>query len=195
MWQDADAPPPKGASWNLGVRIDLGLLVSNDGVHFREPAPGHKIIPRGAEGEWDDVAILQGHAFVNEGDKTMIWYSHWDTGGELKNMEIGLATLRRDGFGSLSLKIAENDAHFVTEPFTAKEIALNVDGVTLEAPLAIRVLDHLDRPMDGLETTITTSGLNVPVIWPKPLPRDKKIALRVGYPAGSSAELFAIYLR
>ena len=35
-------------------------------------------------------------SFVNEGDRTMLWYSHWDTGGGLKSMEIGLDTLRRD---------------------------------------------------------------------------------------------------
>lgn len=195
MWQDAETPPPKGQSWNLGVRIDLGLLVSNDGVHFREPVPGHKIIPRGPEGAWDDIAILQGHAFVNEGGKTMIWYSHWDTGGKLKSMEIGLATLRRDGFGSLSPKVAENDAHFVTESFLAKEIALNVDGITPGVPLAASILDHLDRPIPGMETMLATNGLNVPLAWPKALPQDRKIALRLSYPAGSGARVFAIYLR
>ena len=82
MWQDAPAAPPKGASHLLGVHIDLGLVVSNDGIHFREPVPDFKVIARGKEGEWDDIALLQGHAFANEGDKTMIWYSHWDTGGE-----------------------------------------------------------------------------------------------------------------
>ena len=107
MWQDAEQAPPKGKSWNYGVRVDLGLMISNDGVHYREPVPGFKVIPRGKEGEWDDIAILQGHAFVNEGDKTMIWYSHWDTGGVLEHRDIGLATLRRDGFGSLSRKVAE----------------------------------------------------------------------------------------
>ncbi|MEZ5433841.1 MAG: hypothetical protein R3F31_22285 [Verrucomicrobiales bacterium] len=45
MWQDAPEPPPKGENWNFGVRIDLGLLISNDGVHFREPVPGFRIIP------------------------------------------------------------------------------------------------------------------------------------------------------
>ena len=60
------------------------------------------------------IALLQGHAFVNAATKTMIWYSHWDTGGKLSNMEIGLATLRRDGFGYLSPKIADEAAHFIT---------------------------------------------------------------------------------
>jgi hypothetical protein len=193
MWQDAAEKPPKGKSWNLGVHVDLGLMISNDGVHFREPVPGHKVIPRGQEGEWDEVAILQGHAFVNEGDQTMIWYSHWDTGGVLENMDIGLATLRRDGFGSLSPKVTENDAHFITSAFTAKEIRLNVEGVTAELPLRLQLLDHLDRPLAGFEATVTSNGVQVPVKWPRALP-SQKVALRVNYPEGSSARVYAIYL-
>ena len=193
MWQDAEQPPPKGESWNLGVRIDLGLVISNDGVHYREPVPGFKMVPRGKPGEWDDIAILQGHAFVNEGDKTMIWYSHWDTGSKLKNMDIGLATLRRDGFGFLSPKFGENDAHFITSPFVADEIALNVDGVSEASPLRVQLLDHLDHPLDGYEATLTTGGLRQIIAWPKPLPRDKRVALRVTFPEHSTAKVYAVY--
>ncbi|MEZ5385982.1 MAG: hypothetical protein R3F13_10755 [Prosthecobacter sp.] len=193
MWQDAEQPPPKGEGWNYGVRIDLGLVISNDGVHFREPVPGHKIIPRGKEGEWDSIALLQGHAFVNEGDQTMIWYSHWDTGSKLKNMEIGLATLRRDGFGSLSRKVPENDGHFITSAFTAKEIALNVDGIAPDAPITVQLLDHLDHPLEGFDVKLTTNGVRVPIHWPKPLPAGKNIALRVNYPENCTAKVYAIY--
>jgi hypothetical protein len=155
--------------------------------------PGFQIIPRGKEGEWDDVAILQGHAFVNEGDKTMIWYSHWDTGGVLEDMDIGLATLRRDGFGSLSRKVAEEEAHFITSTFAAKEIAFNVDGLTPETPLTVQLLDHLDHPLDGYESKVTTNGINVPLKWSKALP-SHKIALRVNYSMNSFAKIYAVYL-
>ncbi|MES2596449.1 MAG: hypothetical protein V4662_13985 [Verrucomicrobiota bacterium] len=196
MWQDAEQPPPKGESWNYGVRVDLGLVVSNDGIHFREPVPSFRVIPRGKEGEWDDIAILQGHAFVNEGDKTMIWYSHWDTGSKLKGMEIGLATLRRDGFGYLSRKVLENDAHFVTATFEAEgEIALNVDGITDDAPLKIQLMDHLDKPLEGYEVMLTKNGLNEVIAWPKPLPKGRKLALRVGFPEKSAAKVYAVYVR
>ena len=194
MWQDAESPPPKGESWNYGVRVDLGLIVSNDGLHFREPVPGFTMVPRGAEGQWDDIAILQGHAFVNEGDKTMIWYSHWDTGSKLKSMEIGLGTLRRDGFGYLSRHHQENDAHFVTSTFQAKEIALNLDGVTADAPLTVELLDHLDRPREGYTAKLEKNGLDIVIPWPKALP-EKPSALRVSFPANSGAKVYALYLR
>jgi hypothetical protein len=65
-------------------------------------------------------------------------------------MDIGLATLRRDGFGSLSPKVAENDTHLITDTFEAKETALNVDCSTADAPFTVQLLDHLYHPLDGL---------------------------------------------
>jgi len=197
MWQDAQTKPAKGESWNKGVHIDLGLLVSNDGVHFREPVPNFKIIARGEPGAWDDVALLQGHAFVNHGDRTMMWYSHWDTGGNLKTMEIGLATLRRDGFGYLSAHEEENDSELITDFFELDEnetIHLNVSGVTPDAPLTVELLDHRAQPIPGYSATVSTSGLRIPVEWSKPAAAGRKQALRVRYPVGSQAHVYAIYL-
>jgi hypothetical protein len=193
MWQDAVTKPAKGESFNKGVHVDLGLVVSNDGVRFREPVPDFKIIPRGAPGHWDDVALLQGHAFVNEGDRTLIWYSHWDTGGGLKSMEIGLATLRRDGFGYLSRQEDDNDAHFVTETFVASAADLNVDGLSPEAPLTVRLLDHLDRPIPGYTATISENGTRVPIRWPQPPPVGRRCALRVDFPLAGAAKVYAVY--
>lgn len=193
QWQDAAVPPAKGESFNKGVHIDFGLIVSNDGIHFREPVPDFKVIARGKEGEWDDVALLQGHAFVNEGDKTMIWYSHWDTSGKGKPMEIGLATLRRDGFGYLSRKEDDNDAHFITSAFTAGKLNINVDGITPEAPLTVQLLDHLDQPIAGYTATITQNGIQQVIQWAKPLPAGQQVALRVSFPINSSARVYAIY--
>ncbi len=194
MWQDAAVPPAKGQNFNFGVRTDLGLIISNDGVHFREPLPGFKIIARGSEGEWDDIALLQGHAFVNEGDKTMLWYSHWDTSNGTKTMDIGLATLRRDGFGHLSRKDEKNGAHFVTSTFTAGNVSINVDGITPEAPLTVQLLDHLDQPIAGCTATITQNGTHQPIPWPKPLPAGQNVALRVNLPVNSGAQVYALYL-
>lgn len=194
LWQDAESRPPPGASWNTGVHISLGLVFSNDGVHFREPVPSFAVLPVGQPGEWDDVALLQGHAFVNEGDQTMIWYSHWDTGGKLKNMEIGLATLRRDGFGYLSHQSTDHAAEFVTSPFTATAIALNVDGVTPDSPLTVQLLDHLDRPLDGYTAQVTASGVRQAVNFSHSLSVDKRVALRVVFPANSHARLYSVYV-
>ncbi len=197
MWQNAATKPEKGEHWNKGVRIDLGLVVSNDGVHFREPVPNFKIIARGETGAWDDKALLQGHAFVNDGDNTMIWYSHWDTDGKVKNMEIGLATLRRDGFGYLSPQESDNDAEFITDFFEVaqnEKIYLNVSGASADAPLTVELLDHRAQPIPGYSAQITNSGLRVPVAWSRAVIANQKRALRVRYPVGSPAHVYAVYL-
>ncbi|QDV26388.1 glycoside hydrolase family protein [Aureliella helgolandensis] len=197
MWQDAATSPEKGEHWNKGVHVDLGLVVSNDGVHFREPVPNFKVIARGEPGAWDDTALLQGHAFVNHADKTMIWYSHWDTSGQLKTMEIGLATLRRDGFGYLSAQEKDNDSEFITDFFELDEedtIYLNVSGVSPNSPLTVELLDHRAQPIPEYSVAISTSGVHVPVVWPRPAHAGQKRALRVRYPVASPARVYAIYV-
>jgi hypothetical protein len=89
MWQDGPKERPKGAHASWGVTADLGLILSNDDIHFREPVTDFKVLTHGAANEWDNLALLQGHAFANVGERTLIWYSHWDTKGELKGMESG----------------------------------------------------------------------------------------------------------
>ena len=197
MWRDAATKPEKGEHWNKGVHIDLGLVVSNDGVHFREPVPNFKIIARGEPGAWDDTALLQGHAFVNDRDKTMIWYSHWDTSGKLKTMEIGLATLRRDGFGYLSAQEEDNDSEFITDFFELDEnetIHLNVSGVSPDTTLTVELLDRRAQPIPAYSAKVATSGVRVPVVWSKPATTGLKLALRVRYPVGSPAHVYAVYI-
>lgn len=197
LWQDAPEKPADGKYWNQGVRVDLGLVVSNNGIHFREPIPDHKVIARGEPGEWDDIAILQGHAFVNEGDQTMIWYSHWDTGGKLKDMEIGLATLRRDGFGYASRKVAGTSAHFETAPFectTSARVFINVEGVSADTPITVQLLDEFARPVGGESAQVTISGTRVEVPFANAIPAEKSYALRVTFPEGGDAKVYALYV-
>jgi hypothetical protein len=158
------------------------------------------VIARGSEGEWDDVALLQGHAFVNEGGRTMLWYSHWNPNGTgTEKMEIGLATLRRDGFGHLSCKQDDNDAEFITAPFTlgtGAKMGINVEGITPGAPLTVELLDSRDRAVPGCAATIASDGTHQPIAWPgdASLPEGRQVALRVKFPAKSNARVFAIYV-
>lgn len=200
LWQDPPEKSPDPKRWNLGVSVDLGLVLSNDGIHFREPIPDHKVIPRGAAGEWDEIAILQGHAFVNEGDRTMIWYSHWDTGSGLKNMEIGLATLRRDGFAYLSKKVPGTPAEVVTTAFEAEagdRIFVNAEGLSATEPLTVELLDDFDRPLGEFSGekagTVTADGVRAEVRFPAgAIPSGRLLALRVRL--GDGAKLYALYV-
>ena len=93
------------------LKIDLGLVISNDAIHYREPVQNFVMVPPGAEGQWDSHAILQGQAFCNTPNETYIWYSDWYTRNQFsmatmpantRPHSIGLLTMRRDGFGYLS---------------------------------------------------------------------------------------------
>jgi hypothetical protein len=120
-------------------------------------------------------------------------------------MEIGLATLRRDGFGHLSCKVDDNDAFLITAPFTARnggKLLLNVDGVTPDAPLTVELLDGRDGPVAGWSGTdaapITANGARHEVVWPKTktasLPGGQALAAKVKFPVGSKARIFALYV-
>ncbi|MBI3878969.1 MAG: hypothetical protein HY301_02770 [Verrucomicrobia bacterium] len=205
QWQDGPKEKPKGSSHLWGTHIDLGLIVSNDGIHFREPVPDHKVIAHGAEGEWDGIALLQGHAFANVGDQTMIWYSHWDTGAGLKNMDIGLATLRRDGFGYLARKFPNSPAHFVTATFEAKrgaKLFVNAEGVSISSPLIVELLDESDRPVRGFAggdaARVTEAGTRREVVWPRSrsasLPAGRKLAAKISLPAAGDTKVYALYV-
>src|SRR5690606_26434609 len=50
--------------------MDMGLLVSNDGINFREPISDFVLIEAGTEGDWDHGGLIQGQGFYNIGDKT-----------------------------------------------------------------------------------------------------------------------------
>ena len=75
------------------VSIDLGMVVSHDALHYFEPVPDFKIVPAAEAGrnvpyeEAGEVgrnlpfqrapSLVQGEAFINQGDETLFWYSTW----------------------------------------------------------------------------------------------------------------------
>ncbi len=125
LWNAIPRDRPKDAKRLDGLRIDLGLSLSNDGVRFREPIPNFKLLEHGKPDQWDALALLQGHAFANVGERTYIWYSHWDCEGKFRHQEIGLATLRRDGFGYLSRHDEGDPGHCTSTVIAARRTAAN----------------------------------------------------------------------
>src|SRR3990172_6862322 len=107
--------------WNQ-VTHDLGFIISNDGLHFREPIPDFLFAKIGADDrDWDEAGLAQGQGFENVGDKTYIWYGQMDqrqgtrTGQPYKRHGgIGLLVLDRDRFGPLSVRDASADGIFIT---------------------------------------------------------------------------------
>jgi hypothetical protein len=206
MWQGVPLKRPKTAKGLDGLRIDLGLAISNDGVHFREPVPGFKFLEHGKPGQWDSIALLQGHALANVGQMTYVWYSHWDTEEKFRSQEIGLATLRRDGFGYLARCAPGTSGQCVTTTIPGSprgaRVFINATGVSQASPLAVELIDEFDRAIPGYSgadaARITSEGVRQPVAWgggrSELTPEGRPFALRINFPDSDAARLFAIYV-
>lgn len=173
--------------WNGGKKwkdllIHQGFVISNDGIHFREPAHEFVFVPVGPDGTWDEGGLMQGQGFENVGDKTYIYYGSGDlrtwTGGKTASPPrgaVGLATLPRDRFGDLRVfDTAEGPSEFVTTTLEAKSgegkrLFVNADGLGPEASLKIELLSHDEKPLPGYSgadaAVITQSGFQSPVTW------------------------------
>ena len=93
----------------------------------------------------------------------------------------------------------------ITAPFTASKggkLLLNVDGITPDAPLTVELLDGRDAPLAGWSgtdaATITANGTRHEIVWPRTktesLPGGQPLAVKVKFPAGSNARIFALYV-
>jgi len=194
------------------VSVDLGFLVSNDGLHFREPAPGYPLIERTEELSWDrefkdntdrdNLLLIQG-PILNHEDKTFIYYSATTPGGNVAGvkMNVGLATLPRDRFGSLGLIETSRAARFMTCPLeTTGQARIMVNAEIPEGgqirfsivdESGLRELEHY-----SIEDSMPAgSGYAVPIQWKDRsiLPRGQKIRIRAEL-EGEGTKIFSLYV-
>jgi len=190
-------------------RMPLGLLISNDGLHFREPVPDFVFVPCGEDGEWDQRGLISGQAFEHVGDETYLWYGVWDlSAGSDREAPgaVGLLTMRRDGFGSLSPMNALGPAQFVTCPVEAadaSQLVLNADGLSPDASLRIELVNELEQPLPAYAgenaAVVAEPGVQVQVRWPRgdvAVSLDHAVRLRVHFegPQRDQIQLYALYL-
>lgn len=169
LWHGGD---PGSAAWD-DVTVDLGLTVSNDGLRFREPIADHVFISRGEDGQWDQGGLLMSQAFENIGDKTFIYYGHWDPRvGRSYNKRggFGAVTFPCDRFASLSTKKKDKNASLVTcaiETDEPPQLFVNADGLGKDSWLRIEVLDELERPIAEFSgehsAKVTEAGFRQPI--------------------------------
>ena len=209
-----------GAKEWKDITVDLGFVVSNDGLNFREPAHEWTFLKRGDDGAWDEGGVLQGQGFENVGEQTFVYYGAWDPrqrgaprGG------VGIATLPRDRFGDLVVEEAGKGpgdyqlpvvtSEFITAAMPVKANAshrffLNAGGLGVDAALKIELLTENETPLPAYSGTdaaiIRQSGFQTPVTWSREADaRDlpERIRVRVTFEGKRNTDIrfSALYLR
>lgn len=205
----------KGSRENrlAGLKMDLGFVVSNDAIHYREPVPRFSMLVHGAPGAWDSEALLQATAYHNTDTETLIWYSHWNTSTpnpppiqeDLRDRphgQIGLARLPRDRFGYLARtpgEIRYNEVTAISKPLRIgrpMRLYANVDGVSAADPLTVEAVDEAGRVLPGLAARLTTASLHGAVEWRAAVPvgHDFRIRITWARQGPGNPKLYALYL-
>jgi dienelactone hydrolase len=199
---------------------DLGLVVSNDGIAFREPVKGHRWLTTEQSpvtpvpGQQYPTILCQANGIVNVGDETRIYHGRWRNASydrkpkanvEDYYAEVALATIPRDRWGALGLIPGASEGSVwstpVTLPADGCQIRLNADDLSA---LGVEVADEQfkllpDFSGDFRGTAVETKGLIGPVRWPKGSFSQlggRTVRLRVLFrKVGAVApRLFAVYL-
>jgi hypothetical protein len=152
--------------------MDLGFLISNDGIHFREPIPDHVFIPAGADSAWDPRGLIHGQGYEQVGDQTYIYYGSWDPSNSgMGRCAVGLATMGRDRFGYLSTR-EMGEGRFTTKTLAnlrPVSLSINAEGLSRDAYLRIELIDKMGKAIEGYSgqdaAVVKEPGLRVRVSW------------------------------
>lgn len=155
------------------VSIDIGLVVSHDGLHYWEPIPDFRIVPaREVTYHLPDFrapAIAQGQGFANIGDQTLFWYGAWADPQD----GIRVASWERDRLGYLHMWLGGPAGCAISAPIHTHGVPVavyaNVTGLGPNSVLKVSVLDEQMRVIPGFETSACTgptrSGLRELATW------------------------------
>lgn len=190
------------------VPMDLGFIVSNDALHFREPIPDFRFLP--AYEEIDGVqaapSVAQGQGMVNLGDKTLYWYEAWGVG------QVRLATWERDRLGYYSPYASNRPADgaavsAVTCPMklarNGGRVFINASGLSENGELRVEVLDREFQPLPGYSakdcSPIQQSGFRQAATWQgretlEAFPHPVQMRVVFGGLRPEDIKLYAIYV-
>jgi hypothetical protein len=198
------------------ISCDFGLLVSNDGIHFREPVKGYRFLRREdslvtpAPGYTFNTILCQANGILNVGDETRIYHGRWrNVGGHTVDdvlqyfySEVALASLPRDRWGALGLMPNQNEGAFCSAPLAlpaqGAALRINADGA---AGLSVCLLDAQFRTIPGFEhgQAAGPGGLDCPVSWDgltlDPLANRRiRVQVQLKRTAAELPRVYAVYL-
>jgi hypothetical protein len=200
------------------ISCDFGLVVSNDGLHFREPVKGHRFLRRDdslvtpVPGHNFNTVLCQANGILNVGDETRIYHGRWRNTGDSPDTlkyysgEVALATLPRDRWGALALNPEAAEGTIISAPLELPapdcQIQLNADGTRA---ISVELLDEKFRPLPEFTGSNagrldTDGGLDCIVRWrTTPLTRldGQKVRLRLNLQRqeDQSPRVYAVTLR
>jgi hypothetical protein len=169
--------------------VEVQLVVSRDGVHWRRVGDRRPVIPRGAPGAFDSHMIFYHSLPVAAGDEWWLYYVGFNEGHSARTCytealrerywadvaagrrhlpAIGLARVRQEGFASLAADAA--GAAPVTRPLRPGGVALALNAaVRPGGEIRVQVQDAAGTPLDGFAaadcTALRGDGLRLPVRW------------------------------
>ncbi len=189
------------------VVVDIGLLVSNDALHFREPLPDFKMVSSAEETDRAEQRITQAQGFQNIGDRSFIYYGIWTEINRDSPTGVRIATWPRDRFGYFSPNPGSTDSHCITQPVTpthdGTRIFLNASGLSDLSTLTVEILDDKFRPLPEFSgansITLQKTGFRQEVTWKGAnslgkLRQPFRVRVNWGGRDPESARLHAIYV-
>ena len=199
---------------------DIGLVVSQDAMHFREPVPDFKIVryfeenPLGQPGLGAGTKIVQG-SFANIGQRTIHYYSTWEY--PARGM-VRVATWPRDRLGffcAVSKPVFQGqgykdipvEPHVISCPLTIKGknagVYVNADMLGEYSQLRVELLDLAFHPIPGYSgkdcLPLSEPGLRQRATWKKGdavKGIEQPVRIRVNWEGirPEDAQLYALYI-
>lgn len=156
------------------VTMNLGLVVTHDGLHYHEPVPDFPLVAAAEQKtikpQKHFAALMQGQGFENIGDETLFWYAPWP---ERESDGIRVARWKRDRIGGLRpFNGPAVDAYIVSQPILLDgpaKVSLNIDGVGPHSEAKVSLITEDLKPIAGYTRddadAIAESGLDQPATW------------------------------
>lgn len=146
------------------------LAVSRDGRKWGRPFPHQPLIPCGPAGSPDSRQVRMSSALVVLDDKILLLYAQSKRGHHSVDMQIdiGMATMRLDGFAAMTAGEAEGS--LLTQPlrFSPGRLFVNAD-VQPGGSLKAEVIDEKRAVRTGYELAackgIAEDSIKAPLIW------------------------------
>ncbi|HUH04436.1 MAG TPA: hypothetical protein VML75_20715 [Kofleriaceae bacterium] len=217
LWvYDASYEMSRMGTGNQYAIVEVQLVASRDGIHWRRVGNRRPVIPRGAPDAFDSHMIFYHALPIAVGDEWWIYYVGFNEGHTARSCytdalretywadvargtrhlpSIGLGKVRQEGFASLAA--GTEGATLVTRPLrmTGGELRLNA-AVRPGGEIRVEVRDEAGNAIDGFGApdcaAIRADGVRLPVRWgdrlgdPAWSRRDVRLAFSL-----QDAELFA----